>query len=822
MSAAPAETPEICFHCGLEVPPEVDLRVELSGAPRAMCCIGCLAVAEMLVQQGLESWYETRARPSGRPADSVAFVLASADYLKLPDCDAEFATRSREDAFEVSLLVEGVACAACVWIIERHLSSLPGVLEARVNLASHRAHVAWRPDHCDLQSIIRGLAEIGFVARPDRPDQAAELERRERRQALMRIGIAGLATMNVMTYAVALYAGAIDGMPEGIRQFLRFMCWLVATPVVVISARPFFEGAWRDLRVRRPGMDVPVSIAILGAYLVSAWAVVRGEGEVYFESVCMFTFFLGAGRFIEMNVRHRAASLSRRLLDSVPLVARRVVDGASDVLVPIAEIAVGDRVRVLAGEALPVDGCVVAGRSAVEEALLTGESWPRRVEAGSSVVAGSVNAESPLVLRATRIAQESTLAALVGLIERAQSEKPRLARLADRVASRFVVTMLGIALLTAIGWALVDPSRVVWVTLSVLVATCPCALGLATPAALAAATEGLARIGFLVTRGNTLETLAKIDRVVFDKTGTLTRGETSVERVVPLANMDAASLLARAQRLEAGSSHVLARAFGAGRARSGVVPDDLVSVPGQGVEAKIDALRTRIGRPEWALELAPLAPSAAAPVPPADDALSWVLMADEHGPLAWFGLGDPLREEARDAVSALRDRGLEIELLSGDPSAAAARLAADLGLAFECPAATPEGKLARLQFLQAGLQAEGRVVAVVGDGLNDGPLMRAADVSIAMGGGCDLTRISADAVLLHDDLTRIPQAIDWAKRARRVIRQNFGWAIAYNVSVLPLAIAGQLPPWLAALGMSLSSLVVVMNAARLRRGVEAA
>jgi len=776
-----------------------------------MCCVGCSAVAEMLAQQGLESWYTTREGPSGVPAEPVPDVLASAEYLKVPDCEAEFATRASGDSLEVSLLVEGVTCAACVWIIERHLCGLPGVLEVRVNLASHRAHVAWDPSACDLASIIRRLAEIGFVARPYRPDAAAELERRERRLALMRLGIAGLATMNVMTYAVALYAGAIDGMPDGIRQFLRFMCWLVATPVVVISARPFFEGALRDLRVRRPGMDVPVSIAILGAYLVSAWAVVRGEGDVYFESVCMFTFFLGTGRFLEMNVRHRAASLSRRLLDAAPLVARRVVEGESDLLVPVAEIGVGDRIRVLAGEALPVDGQVVSGRSAVEEALLTGESWPRRVEAGHDVVAGSLNAESPLVVRATRIAQESTLAALVGLIERAQSERPPMAHFADRVASRFVAAMLGVAGLTAVAWAIVDPSRVVWVTLSVLVATCPCALGLATPAALAAATEGLARRGFLVTRGSTLEALAKIDRIVFDKTGTLTRGETSVERVIPLRGDDAATLIERARALEADSSHVLARAFASGRARAGEVLADLVNVPGQGVEAKIDATRTRIGRPEWAIGVAP---NGTLPAPPVDETVSWILMADEHGPLAWFGLGDPVRTEAPSALSALRARGLELELLSGDPSAAAGRIARDLGLELVLPAATPEAKVVRIQ----SLQQQGQVVAVVGDGLNDGPLMRAADVSIGMGGGCDLTRLSADAVLLHDELERIPEAIAWAARTRRVIRQNFAWAIAYNVSVLPLAVAGQLPPWLAALGMSLSSLIVATNAARLRLG----
>ena len=802
-----------CYHCGLDIPVGVEIYAQVSGASRAMCCIGCCAVAEMLEAGGLARWYETRVVPTGARPELVPDVLARSAFLDNEELTKEFLTETRGNAVEAAFLIEGVTCAACVWVIEQHLEALDGVLSGRVNGTSHRARVRWDPDRCALRDVIAHLAAIGFVARPDRPDLAVAMEREERRTALVRLGVAGLGTMNVMTYAVALYVGAIDGMEPGVRAFMRWMCLLVTTPVVFIGARPFFEGAWRDLRFGRPGMDVPVALAIAGAYLVSGWAVVRGTGEVYFESACMFTFFLSVGRYLEMSVRHRSAALCRRMLDASPQIAR-LLDGGTERIVAADTLVVGDRFVVRAGEAMAADGRVVEGRSSVEEALLTGEPWPKAVGEGSLVIAGSLNTESPLVIEATRVGRETTLSSIVALVDRAQSEKPPVAAMADRVAGVFVMFVLLVATLTAVVWGVMSPDRVIWVTLSVLVATCPCALGLATPAALAAATQGLANAGLLITRGHVLEGLANANHIVFDKTGTLTRGEPTLAHVVPLRGDSKERLVALARALESRSEHPFARAFSdAGerlRGRAEIQPMDLLAVPSAGVEGTIDSVRYRIGKPDW---VAGIVGEVDAPQRPGAEAHSWVYLADEAGPLAWFGIDDPVRTEARDVVRSLVDLDLSVELLSGDPGLAPLRIARDLGIETASAAADPSAKVERIR----RLHADERIVLAVGDGVNDGPVMRAADVSIAMGGGCDLARISSDAVLMNDDLSRLPIAISWARKTRRVIRQNFAWAIGYNLCALPLAVSGQLAPWLAAAGMSISSLIVVLNASRLAR-----
>ncbi len=817
--------PEPCFHCGLDVPIGCDFTVALLGADRAMCCVGCQAVAEMLRDEGLERWYVEREGPTGIPAQTVPDVLEEATFLRLEAEDRAFETHGAGDRVEATVLVEDMTCPACAWLIEHALASLPAVEEARVNLIARRARVVWREHEGTLDDVVRRLAEIGFRTRPDAPDEAADLRAHERRAALVRLGVAGLATMNVMTYAVALYLGAADAMPAGIDRFLRWMCWLVATPVVLVSARPHFEGAWRDLRARRPGMDVPIALAIGGAYLASAIAVVRGQGQVYFESVCMFTFFIGLGRYLEHGVRQRADALAEHLVDAAPDLARRIIDAdlGTEEVIPARRLDVGDRILVRSGEVIPVDGVVLSGAGAVEEVVLSGEPWPRDVREADAVRAGSVNADTILEIEVTCAQEDSTLGVLHRLIDRAQSERPEVARRADRLGGVFVVAVLAIAAGTAVAWSTIDPSRVFDVTLAVLVATCPCALGLATPTAIAAASEGLARAGFVLTGGSALENLARLDRVVFDKTGSLTEGRPRIEFVELVRNLSREDALERARALEAGSSHVLAQAFTPQRAdagRSAAIPDrrapspasvrDRDAVAGAGVEGTIGGVRHRLGRADWASEVCD---GRTRPTLPDDEAHTQVLLADEAGAIAWFGLGDALRPEARASVNALQDLGLEVEILTGDPSPSAAHVAAELGGLPISAGVSAEGKVEHVR----SRQRQGECVGFVGDGLNDGPVLRAADVSVAMAGACDLSRLSADALLYRDDLTAMPRAVRWARRTRRIVSQNFAWAIGYNLLVLPLAVTGHLPPWLAAAGMSASSLLVALNATRLRR-----
>ena len=586
--------------------------------------------------------------------------------------------------------------------------------------------------------------------------------------------------------------------------------------VVFYAASPFFTNALRDLESRRLGMDVPVAIAIGGAYLASIWSMLRGTGEVYFDSVCMFTFFLLLGRYLEARIRRRSDEFSRRLLRDAPRTARRI-GPTGDEVVACRLLVPGDLIRVREGEAISADGVIVEGRSAVDEALLTGEPLSRSRLPGDPVIGGSRNIESPLVISVTRTGANSTLASIVGLLDRAQAQRPATVRAADRAARVFVAVVLGLTAAVTFYWWHAQPDRAFEIGLALLVSTCPCALSLATPAALAAATNALARTGLLVSRGHVLEGLARISDFVFDKTGTLTRGEFELVAVRPLGAVSEIECVAIARVLEEHSSHPIARAFSRWSgslvrradqscAQPKMSCSEVTTVTGSGLSGRVQGVNYRLGRADWALSLVP-----GSSVPIFDEADCSVLLVGERGPVAWFGLRDELRPGAAELIESLRCSGVRAHLLTGDPSPGATRVAHRLGIEEACGGASPEEKLAYVQ----ELQARGAVVAMVGDGVNDAPVLAAAQVSIAMGGGSDLTRARADSVLLEDDLDVITRALRWSRKTRRVIRQNLAWALLYNLTILPLAGMGWVAPYAAAIGMSLSSLLVVGNALRL-------
>jgi Cu2+-exporting ATPase len=617
--------------------------------------------------------------------------------------------------------------------------------------------------------------------------------------------------MQVMMLSTGLYAGAFQGIDIEYRDFLRWVSLLLTAPVLFYAAQPFFISAWRDLRLRRLGMDVPVSIALGSAGAASTWATLIGAGEVYFDSVCMFTFLLLLGRFLEQRARHRADSATRALTGGMPRTAIRVNGEATEV-VPVRALACGDRVLVKPGAIIPADGTVLEGESSVDESLLTGEPLPRAKGKGDPLIGGTRNAESPLIFSVTHVGPDAVLATIIALRDRASAEKPRVVQVADRVARHFVAFVLAAASIVALVWWWRSPTDAFWITLSVLVATCPCALAIATPAALAAANNALARHGVLITRAHVLETLSRITHVIFDKTGTLTAGRLAILRQHTLRGLSEQQALAIAAGLERRSEHPIAAAFARHAEACGIAPAPLHSVrtvANQGLEGKLGGRVYRIGRPAWVAESwdASLSPH------PGPSEGMWVLLGDETGPLAWFELEDPLRPEARHVVEALRARGLSLGLLSGDPSGTVQQLASQLGIAKAVAGAVPEEKLRRLH----DLQASGAVVAMLGDGVNDAPVLGAAQISLAMGGGTDLAKTSADAVLLRDDLRGLVDAVDHGARTRRIIRQNLAWAFTYNLSILPLAACGQVAPWVAAAGMSMSSLLVTLNALRLNR-----
>jgi len=602
-------------------------------------------------------------------------------------------------------------------------------------------------------------------------------------------------------------------MDADMREYMRLVSMLVSIPVALYAGWPFYQGAWNALRARSVSMDVPVSIGIILAFVASVWNAITGHGEVYFDSVTMFVFFLGLGRYVEMIARHRAGSVADALARLAPATARRVRSGVAED-VQAVELAIGDELIVRSGEVLAADGVVLDGEGRVDESMLTGESAAVAKPPGAPVHQGTHNLGAPLRVRITAVAGNTVLSGIVALLERAQAERPRLARAADRAAAWFLSRILvGAAVVFAVWWY-VDPSRAFSATLAVLVVTCPCALSLATPTALAAATAALARRGILVAHTDAIEALSKATHVLWDKTGTLTKGLVRVEDVRTCGEITAAQAMSWAGALEQLSEHPIARAFAASGVPAGPASEVAVHA-GQGLEGRLEGRRFRIGTRAFAEALRSGTQAGELMPPPGDGSgESWVYLGDDSGLLAAYRLTDPLRPEAQDCVANLAALGLPSEIVSGDEASAVARIAARCGIERHSARLAPQDKLGRLKALQAG----GAVVVAVGDGINDAPLLRGADVAIAMGRGSALAQTSADLILVRESLEDLPHTVDLARRTQRVIRQNLTWSIAYNLAALPLAALGYVPPWLAAIGMSLSSVVVVLNAMRLSRG----
>lgn len=708
-------------------------------------------------------------------------------------------------------MVEGMRCAACSRSVTRAIGELPGVAKVSVNVATGRAAVDWDPGKVTLRRVLNVVTQSGFKPLPLAGTTAAAGQRTERRLALKRIGLAGLGMMQTMMFVYCLYAAGTHGIDPGIAQYLKLAGLLITTPVLVYSGAPFFAGAIRDMRRRTLGMDVPVALALALAYGASVVNTLRGAGEIYFDSVTMFIFFLLAGRFIEMTVRQRKLSATEAFARSLPaLVTRITADGVPERIAP-GLIEPGDLLSIPKGAVVPVDATLIEGDAILDESLLTGESvaTPKRV--GDALLGGSINIGHPLRVRATTGTSESMLANIVSLLERTQAERASIARTADRVASWFVVLTLTLATCAAACWLFIEPSQALPAALAVLVVTCPCALSLATPAAIAAATTRLARLGLLVTRPDALERLARVDMVVVDKTGTLTQGIPTVELCGIAPGQSRAEVYEIAAGLESVSDHPIAAAFRhvGGAERAPVAGKEFA---GRGVEGVIEGTRWRLGSHEFVAEL-----SAGHAVTASDHSLSeltpGIFLGSPNGIVATFASCDVLRPDAVRAVEQLRAMGLKVAIASGDQEAVVRSVARQLGIEDASGRLRPEDKLAIVQQREAC----GAHVLMVGDGINDGPVLAAASVSCAMAQGSAVAQAAADLMLLNESLATLAEAIRTARRMRTVIRQNLGWALAYNLTAVPLAAMGWIAPWVAAIGMSTSSVLVVLNAARLAR-----
>lgn len=694
---------------------------------------------------------------------------------------------------EVLVGVDGMHCAACVRRIEKLLAA--SVSDLRISLTSRTLQFRFDPLQVALSAVLSRLDAAGFVPQVLAQDAGLRAQVVERRGMLARIGVAVICAMQVMMLAWPEYTDGAD-IDAGIRQLLRWAQAVVATPGVLYAGWPFFRGAWLALRERTVNMDVPVAASIAIAYLASLWRTVGGEGEIYYDTATMFVMLLLIGRFVESRTRALAGAHLRRLAGSRRLTAQR--EGAEGLeTVPLSVIAVGDTIVVAPGESVPVDGSLLDAAAELDEALLTGESHAVVHRAGERLLAGSLNlGQQPLRLRAEGVGAATWLAQITRLLARAQTERPRFQMLADRLAGVFILAVLLLASVGAALWWSVDSEKSLSVALAVLVASCPCALSLAVPAATAAASSRLASLGVLAARPEAVARLPQVDTVLFDKTGTLTRADLHIARVEMLGGLPEHECMAVAAALERGLVHPIARAFAS--AGSDRVVSGQRQIPGVGVEGIVDGRRYQLG--------VPLGEGAA------QAGETVIELRDDLRALARIALATVVRDDAVDAIVGLLNEGARIELLTGDSEHAAHALAERLGIRSVRARQTPEQKLERLR----ELQKQGHVVLAVGDGINDAPFLAAADVSAAMPQGAALTQARADLLLVGDSLAALVPARAIAAQAQLRVRQNVAWAITYNLGVLPLAMLGWLAPWMAALGMSLSSLLVVINALRLQ------
>ncbi len=713
--------------------------------------------------------------------------------------------------WESSVVFEGMHCAACAVTIEQALRATPGVREADISAASHRGRVVWQEGVTRPSDWMQAVLRTGYRPLPAHDAFASERRQAETRRMLWRVGVAGVCMMQVMMYATPTYLATPGEIEPDLINLLRWAQWVLSIPVVLFSCQPFFRNALLDLKLRRVSMDLPVALGMLITFVVSSLGTFEPDGlfgrEVYFDSLTMFVFFLLTGRWLELRLRDRTAGALEALMHRLPdSVLRRT--GAGDwERVSVRRVRVADVLQVLPGEVFPADGTVLRGRTSADEALLTGESTPLSRGEGEQVIAGSHNLTAPVEMRVEQVGQDTRYAQIVALMAQASTSKPQIALLADRLAKPFLVFVLLAAGLACAWWWSSDPGHALMIAVAILVVTCPCALSLATPAAMLASAGALARQGVLVRRLTALEALSTVDTVVFDKTGTLTRDAFVLEQVRLRDGVDRAQALALAAALGQGSLHPVSRALAQAAQDEGVDAvsvTDLQEVVGQGVAARRDGAGPLHGplRLGSAAFCGVQAMDGGGPVSHLSDAAGWV---------ASFELREDLRPDARAAVQALHAAGVRTRLLSGDRPEAVRRVGQLAGIDDVQGACLPDDKLFRMR--QA--QAEGATVAMVGDGLNDGPVLAGADVSFAFGRAVPLARAQADFVVLGERLALIPGAFVQARRTMRVVRQNLGWAVAYNVVGVPLAMAGWMSPWAAGLGMACSSLLVVVNALRL-------
>lgn len=783
-----------CFHCLESIPLGFIQTVEYENQAQPVCCIGCQAVAESIISSGMTDYYKFRTTAAGKVQELIPEQLLMFKSYDDTDIQEDFIHHTGELS-EVLLSVEGISCAACAWLIEKQLLSLGHITRVDVNTSTHRAMILWDKSNLKLSTIIEALARIGYKAYPFQPDIEEAQKQQVAKSYVRRLGVAGIMTMQVMMFAFALYFDMFSDMDDGFEQYFRWISFVLASPVILYSALPFLTSAIRGLKAKQLNMDLPVSLAIFGAYIASTWATVFNTGEVYFESICMFTFLLLLGKYLEFRARLKASEFTSNLQKLLPLTAR-IVDNFQEQIIAAKKLKLNDIILVKPGEIIPADGVVIEGETTVDESMMTGEHEAVAKQVNAQVYAGTTNHDGLVKINVNQLGTHTLINQIVSLQNKALTSRPKLAEITDKVAQWFVAVLLVVAGFTATYWYGIDPEHAFWITISVLVATCPCALSLAIPTALTCSVANLTKKGLLIKKAHVLETLTKIDSFAFDKTGTLTEGCFTIKKAHYLDNQyDEKTILALASGLEFHSQHPIAKAFNFDTSSLEPLTDVTVET-GFGIKALYQGQDIAIGKNGW--------------FSPLELPVQVVLYINEK-PIAAFELEDKIRDRAQNLISFLKEKNLSTHLLTGDPSQAGPELAKKLALDDVKTGCSPAQKQAYV----ANIIKQNHVVAMVGDGVNDSPVFNTAHLSIAMESGADISKNTADVVLLNSDLSSIEHLIKISHKTRRIVKQNLALSLAYNGSILPLAAMGMVEPWMAVIGMSASSIIVITNSLRL-------
>jgi len=802
-----------CFHCGLPVPAQDNFEEIIEGRNRAFCCIGCKAVCKAIYDAGLQGFYQrtpegTLLSPPPEPPKDIGIY-------DIDEVQSEFVGELGDER-EIHLLVEGIHCAACVWLIEHTLGQLAGVISASVNLSARRVHLRWDNRQIKLSNVLRRLASVGYAAVPFDPEAAEGTLKRQNRALLFRMAFAGFAMMNLMWVSIALYTGADKGEFRGLFEWIGFA---LATPTLLYSGWPFLRGAWSSIRQRHATMDLPIAIGASITWLYSCYVLLfqPPHGGVYFDTVVNFIFVILIGRHLESLSKRHAVSATQRLVDMQPRVATLLIDN-EERTIPIRSVKNGDLVLVKPGDRIPVDGVIVEGHSSVDEAMLSGESAPAAKTKGDRASAGTINLEGALTLRVEGTLKNTALGRIIRLVEEAQASKPPIQCTTDRIVPWFVTATLGLASLTFLYWMHTDFEMALMAATSVMIITCPCAAGLSVPMAVAVASGEGARHGIMIKNGTVLEVLAHINHFVFDKTGTLTEGKMRVE-AVRSEGIDEDDLLALCATAERYSEHTIALAIRQAAhdrevAHRYASVEEFNNVPGLGISARVGDRQVLLGTDQWLKQNDVITTMCFDNETQQFEAqgVTCIHIAIDGREAGFIALADQLRPDALSTIQRLRNRGIRLTLLSGDRKRVAEAIAARLGGMEVIAEVLPVDK----DRVIAQLQKNGEKVAMVGDGVNDAPALIRADVGISLGSGTDVSTESADIVLMSNELEKIHLAAMLSRHTLKTIRQNLGMSFTYNVVMIPLAMAALVTPLFAAIAMPFSSLAVIGNATRIR------